>query len=168
MSHGRIFMFITGRKDIENDDYYCPFNEEQMRKEIPGCDYVTLESKNKFLDDLDWLSKRYGIPVKLEKVRKDNGREITVGVIDSEGLKKLKEELIAEKSRRIELIRYELKMPEEKISMWGISYDAYGDSCFYFVSDDATFSNEMGFLEDYLSYELPKEIIITESYDYHV
>ncbi len=103
MSHGRIFMFVTDRKEIEGDNYYCPFNEEQMREWIPGCDYVCRQNKNEFLDDLVWLSETYG-------------------VIDSEGIEKLKEELIKQKRERIEKVKHELEKPESDISMWRVSY----------------------------------------------
>ena len=168
MSHGRVFMFVTDRKEVKTDDYYCPFEEHTMMQLIHGCDYVTLQDKSEFFDDLEWLSESYGIPVELEKIRKDDGKNVTVGIIDSKGVERIKEKLIIEKHKRIEKLKDELKKPEEKVDMWKISYDAYEASCFYFVSNDLAFSNEIGFLEDYLSYELPKEIIITESYDYHV
>jgi len=168
MSHGRIFMFITDNKQIESDDYYCPFDEEQMRESIPGCDYVVAQSKNEFLDDLEWFSGAYDVPVKVEKMKDCDGKEITVGVINSEGIEKLKEGLIEQKHKRIEKLKDELKKPENEVNMWQISYDAYKNSCFYFISTDMAFANEMDFLEDCLSQEPPQEIIITESYDYHV
>jgi hypothetical protein len=162
-------MFVTDRKDIKSGDCYCPFNEEQMVNEIPGCDYVVAQNRSEFLDDVDWLSRAYDGPaVKIEKIKNCDGEEITVGVINSEGLKSLKKSLIKEKHKRIGKVKEELDKPLEKVDTWRISYDIYRNSCFYFVSNALAFSNEMSFLDDYLSQETPSEIIITESYDYHV
>jgi hypothetical protein len=159
---------FTDRKDIKSGDCYCSFDEEQMVSEIPGCDYVVAQNRSEFLDDVDWLSEAYNIPIKIEEVKDCDEREITVGVVDADGIEKLKEGLLKEKHERIEKLKECLKKDENEVSMWEISYDAYKNSCFYFVSAGMSFDNEMDLLENYLMQESPREIIITESYDYHV
>ena len=162
MGHGRIFEFSSDRKKIEAENFD-RFDEESLRENINGCDYVNKQSYDKFLDDIEWFFEAYGVSVEMEKIG-----ESIVGIISKEGVEKAKDKISKEKHRRIGMIKYMLEDDEENIDMWKISYEAYVSSVFYFVDvDNDDFGNEMDFLK-YCVNKAPKEIIILGSYDYHV
>jgi len=162
MGHGRIFEFSSDRKRIEAENFD-RFDEESLRENINGCDYVNRQRNNNLVDDLIWYFEDYGVPVQMDILG-----NFVVGIINKKGIEEVKNRLLEEKHKRIERIKHMLKNDEEIIDMWKISYEAYVFSVCYFVDvDNDDFGNEMDFLK-YCVNKAPKEIIILGSYDYHV
>lgn len=163
MSHGRIFI-ISDRDTITGGNYTCPFDDVDMCGWISGCDYVVPQNKEKFLEDIKWFSEVYDVEVKVTSIQ-----ERTVGILDQINVYRLNASLLESKTRRLEKIQAELDKDYRKISMWDIAHYAYNESGFYFGATDGGFYKEMAFLEDYMVFDLhPKELIIAESFDYHV
>ena len=165
MSHSRIFELSMDRNKVVKGDWEDDiFDESFFIESIPGCDYVVKQDEQEFLNDIEWFSEVYNIPIKIDTM---GGKK--VGIIDRKGVEKLRDDLIKDKHNRIEKIRSLLKKGEEDIDMWDISYVAYQDSNFYFIIvDSPDFNNEMDLLKYYLRKDLPDEIFIVGSYDYHI
>ena len=165
MSHSRIFELSMDRNKVVKGDWEDDiFDESFFIESIPGCDYVVKQDEQEFLNDIEWFSEVYNIPIKIDTM---GGKK--VGIIDKKGVEKLRDDLIKDKHNRIEKIRSLLKKGEEDIDMWDISYVAYQDSDFYFIIvDSPDFNNEMDLLKYYLRKDLPDEIFIVGSYDYHI
>ena len=159
--HGRIFVLTENRKDVLNSNVWMPSKEDIVRA-VLGCDYVAKRAEGEFLDDLKWLSDYFGFSaVKVEKI----GRTV-VGVMNKECSKKMRDKLVSSKRERIERIKSELE--KEDPDMWRIAYLAYEDSCFYFALREWGIMNEMDYLRIFLRGYLPEELLVVESFDYHI
>lgn len=160
--HGTIFV-LTHRDFLEGKDYYCPYEDYEMRDRISGCDCVQKEDDSGFKESIGLLSYVFQLTIPITLMEID-GRNVPVGVLDPANVCKLIQGLEADKRVRIEQVKEEILKCDP--DMWKIAYNAYMDSTFYFIlADSIYFCNEVDFPS---CIEGRHPLYITETFDYYV
>ncbi len=161
--HSRIFV-LRNRNDIAADNYSSVYDEEELQKIISIADYVTLKKEAELEADIDWLAESYEINIKEEKFGLADSTK-TFGIIYSSDIQKLIMSIKKVKQSCLDRVKKEIRKANP--SLLSISCLAYPRDSFWFEIPEWGFSNEIDLL-DYLEQKCPNEIIITESYDYHM
>ena len=165
--HGTIIVLAV-KRTLDEDEHYCPWADYEMRRWIPGCDYVIRDDPAGFQESLQYLDEAYGLDIWRMEVTIDGGDRLETGILDRECLQSLMAALQKDKEERLERVRKELGKLEP--NMWQIADNAYMDSNVYFVvvtiDDGPSFRNEMDFYHSMRNEAGPLYVVAT--YRFHV
>jgi len=139
---GSIIVLVNQRA-FENGNFYCPWEDYEMRNFIMRCDYVGRDDPKAFKEAIGCFAETYDLPeIQIQSLDLE-GEQAPVAILRSHHIEALKYALDRRMAQRILMVKAELKKPEP--SLWHIAHKAYNFSPVYFACPEEGFFNEVSF-----------------------